>query len=263
MKKQLKLLPLILPLILFLMIPGVSFSRSTTGYIVELIIFEDLRGRYAHSEDWGFNDKLLHSLKPIKSRSRHRDPQYAKLSWSKGRLARKVRRIRNSPDYNVLLNKRWRQTGLARKKAITIPINTRPVNTRPVNTGTVQENSESTATADNSATSNTDSTTAILPVEPLSAESPQNDLSPYISGQVALIMSRYLHFNVDLHYYKAQQTASGEKKYVSYPVFSERRMKSKEVHYMDHPLVGVIVLATPYKIKQRTDDKKTTASTTH
>ena len=33
-------------------------------------------------------------------------------------------------------------------------------------------------------------------------------------------------------------------------------MKSKEIHYIDHPLIGVIVLATPYEINTGKSDKK-------
>ncbi|VAW63492.1 hypothetical protein MNBD_GAMMA11-1140 [hydrothermal vent metagenome] len=267
-----KLLTL-LPLVLLLAIPGVSFS-SATGYIVELIIYEDLQGRYAHSEDWRFNDKLLHAQKGLKGRPSRDDPQFAELDWRKGKLAKKLKRILKSSQYNVLVNKRWKQTGLGRNKIISIPINT-----GPASHGEPDESAEKEAPHLHGAVTVTDSSvnstqdTAALTSGEANSEHPGSDnmgsaldtpeMKPYVTGQVSLIMSRYLHFNVDLHYFKARQTETGGKKYVSYPVFSERRMKSKEVHYIDHPMVGVIVLATPYKIKQRTDEHKTTAYTTH
>ena len=36
--------------------------------------------------------------------------------------------------------------------------------------------------------------------------------------------------------------------YDSYKIVFERRMRSKEIHYIDHPLVGLVVLATPFKL---------------
>ena len=40
-----------------------------------------------------------------------------------------------------------------------------------------------------------------------------------------------------------------------------RRMRSREVHYIDHPLVGIIILATPFKISS--DKGKTGAPGTY
>ncbi|HED35821.1 MAG TPA: hypothetical protein ENJ08_16630 [Gammaproteobacteria bacterium] len=245
MNKLIKLLPLVL----LLALPGASYAKRT-GYIVELIIFEDTKGRYAHSEDWRFNDKLLHSQKSINGRSTDKDPQYSKLNWNKGKLASKLKHIIKSPNYNVLVNRRWKQTGLDRKKVISIPINTKPE--QAVDTGSDADskntNAETSAMGDAHSPANTD----------MAGLQNTGEMPTWISGQVTLIMSRYLHFNVDLHYFKPQTSENGDRKYVSYPVFSERRMKSKEVHYIDHPLVGVIVLATPYTIKQGNDNKKTT-----
>lgn len=249
MNKLMNKLIKLLPLMLLLAIPGTSYAKRT-GYIVELIIFEDTRGLYAHSEDWRFNDKLLHSQKSANAHSTNKDPQYARLDWNKGKLTSKLKHIINSPNYNVLVSRRWKQTGLDRKKAISIPLSTKPELTI-TDTGSEAETltTGETPFTDSSGTG----------PEQINMDNLQNtgEMTTWISGQVTLIMSRYLHFNVDLHYYKPQTSESGERKYVSYPVFSERRMKSKEVHYIDHPLVGVIVLATPYKIKQGDDDKKT------
>lgn len=234
--KLIKILPL---LILLLTIPGASYAKRT-GYIVELIIFEDTRGLYAHSEDWRFNDKLLHSQKSVKGRSTSKDPQYSRLNWGKGKLASKLKHIINSPNYNVLVNRRWKQTGLDRKKAISIPVNTKP------ELSLADTQSEALASDETPSSESLEAGSDQAHIDNL-----QNTgkMTSWISGRVTLIMSRYLHFNVDLHYFKPQISESGERKYVSYPVFSERRMKSREAHYIDHPLVGVIVLATPYKIK--------------
>jgi hypothetical protein len=79
-------------------------------------------------------------------------------------------------------------------------------------------------------------------------------------------MSRYLHIDAELQYYKARSrqflnytdhtSMDVTSPYESYPVKFERRMRSREVHYIDHPLVGMIVLATPFKIEPETTPGK-------
>ncbi|MDH3450858.1 MAG: peptidoglycan binding protein CsiV, partial [Gammaproteobacteria bacterium] len=34
----------------------------------------------------------------------------------------------------------------------------------------------------------------------------------------------------------------------SYPVRYHRRMRSSELHYIDHPLVGILILVTPVEV---------------
>jgi len=221
---------------LVISLPSLSYAKKT-GYIVELIIFEDVNGRYLNSEDWTFNDKLLHAKTLEATKTARKDPQYAELGWKSAKLAKSLERIKKSSQYNVLVNKRWKQTGLDRENVINIQIGTK-----------AQQKSE-TAEAINAPLVDGSAKAGTEPplLQPLVS-------APYISGQVTLIMSRYLHFNVNLHYFRPQISESGETEFVSYPVVSERRMRSKEIHYIDHPLVGVIVLATPYNIKSRDSD---------
>ena len=44
---------------------------------------------------------------------------------------------------------------------------------------------------------------------------------------------------------------------ITYVMNQKRRMKSKELHYLDHPLLGVLVEAIPYKPEdvEKLDDK--------
>jgi hypothetical protein len=37
------------------------------------------------------------------------------------------------------------------------------------------------------------------------------------------------------------------KLYKEYPIKSHRRMRSRELHYLDHPMVGILVMAMPVK----------------
>jgi hypothetical protein len=97
----------------------------------------------------------------------------------------------------------------------------------------------------------------------------------WLSGTLKLSVSRYLHMEADLHMKlrKTKQevieesppTESGgfgsffgiakeptpimiERPVLQdYRLFETRRMRSKEIHYFDHPLMGIVVKVTPYE----------------
>lgn len=59
-----------------------------------------------------------------------------------------------------------------------------------------------------------------------------------VTGRAALARGRYLHLTLDLTY----QPAGEETRYV---LKQTRRMRSTEIHYIDHPRFGVVALITP------------------
>ncbi|HYQ70490.1 MAG TPA: CsiV family protein [Gammaproteobacteria bacterium] len=72
-----------------------------------------------------------------------------------------------------------------------------------------------------------------------------------LDGSVTLVRERYLHLDVDLMLTTAGSGSPGQ--YVegqdSRPVYrlhEKRRMRSREVHYLDHPRFGIIAVVTPY-----------------
>ena len=91
-------------------------------------------------------------------------------------------------------------------------------------------------------------------------------------------MSRYLHVLSSLVLYKPQEVAASQMQteefgepqiehassmpieasieIVQYPLLFERRMRSKEIHYIDHPMGGMIVLAIPYKIEEEQEQEE-------
>lgn len=99
----------------------------------------------------------------------------------------------------------------------------------------------------------------------------------WLSGTLKLSVSRYLHFESDLHMKlrttrqevieESPPTESGgfgsffgmsreptpimiERPVLQdYRLYETRRMRSKEIHYLDHPLMGIVVKVTPYEIE--------------
>ncbi len=208
-------------------------NAEQTGYEVELIIYEDASKRYIDSEDWSYNDMLNQTNDAVfNAESVEPDTQFSDLVWEGAVLSNALQKIQDSPGLNVLLSKRWRQTGLDRDKAYPVEID---VSTPGIGGGAagMPENK------DNLQQSNTEAMIAGDFTQPITS----------INGYVRLVMSRYLHFEVNLNYTRTLQSNESEDLNNNvFPVVAERRMRSREIHYIDHPLVGIIVHATPYTI---------------
>ena len=222
------------------------------GYEVELIIFEDASGLYKNSENWKVEIesslKEAEAKKAIKksaSVSANKKLVLQPIDIEKYRLNKQAAKLRENSRYKVLYHKAWKQLGLNKELALPIMINTQ---------------NTSTATDENAT---------------IKSES-------FIEGDFMLIMSRYLHVisNLTLHKPRnplqkpinnidSDDDSENEKSaqaqdilfnnYDQFPLVFERRMRSKETHYIDHPLGGMIVLVTPYKIEDESEEAKPTS----
>lgn len=73
-----------------------------------------------------------------------------------------------------------------------------------------------------------------------------------LEGTINVVITRYIHFYTDL-VYRAERTnplflddsSQPQKVLVDYEIKSHRKMKSRELNYIDHPIVGILVEATP------------------
>ena len=190
---------------------SVSALAKDVGYDVEVIIFEDTTGRYLNSENWSVE------LPDINDKQTESDEPAAGKSGFFKFLDKKdyqlntiADKLVRNPDYRILSHMAWKQKGLDEPDAFYVDLK--------------QLDSTGNGTQ--------------------------------IEGRARLVMSRYLHFSVDMELLRPVSTqytndASGTNSpaYNRYPVHFERRMRSREIHYLDHPLCGAIVLATPFEIK--------------
>ncbi|HHJ15373.1 MAG TPA: hypothetical protein ENJ80_01610 [Gammaproteobacteria bacterium] len=72
----------------------------------------------------------------------------------------------------------------------------------------------------------------------------------YVDGTVRVAVERYLHLYLDLKLHIPINNEQLELMEYDIPEFrlaEHRRMRSKEIHYFDHPRFGVIALITPYE----------------
>ncbi|NNG13715.1 MAG: hypothetical protein HKM22_00985, partial [Gammaproteobacteria bacterium] len=85
----------------------------------------------------------------------------------------------------------------------------------------------------------------------------QTEITKRFDGTVTVSLSRYLHLKTDITYYNPEvylaeqiaQQAIDAPNIEHFKLVESRRMRSKEVHYIDHPYFGIIALITPYQRK--------------
>jgi len=85
-----------------------------------------------------------------------------------------------------------------------------------------------------------------------------------LSGTAAVTLKYYLHLDLNLNYNRLLNSKdkkqiraiyrSLDTDYLSFKISEVRRMRSKRVHYFDHPAFGVVALITP--VEDTTNTKK-------
>ncbi len=220
------------PLLLITCLLSSSLSaEETRWYKVELIAFAQNSENFRASEQWSVDHGLPseHRSEELRSVGSQRDDwpaPFARLSNEDLELRAEAQRIERDGALTLLLHQGWYQPGLPAEQA-------RGVRIRAV---------------DNELDGS---------YEPARLE-----------GVISVSLARYLHVNADLIYrerrrdYDGKQTAQrhtmadlfelGEDgpllmpldKWQVYRMQESRRMRSDELHYLDHPLFGLLVRIT-------------------
>lgn len=218
-------------LILTIIILGLNISHSLAKsnpdadrleYDVEIILFEDAHARYLNSQTWNTQPGLDHlqmNTEGNRAITNSNTAVYKNIKPSI--LSKPYYGLKVSSEYKVLFYGAWRQTGLEDSKAFEINIQD------------LKNNHKRT-----------------------SANS--------ISGSFKLVLARYLHIYSTLNYQRRSDLAdsmppnaesfaerggmnNASQRYFDgpYPLNNHRRMRSKELHYIDHPLVGMLIQINP------------------
>ena len=194
--------------------PAVASDRWFT---VEIIVFDDLRNERLHAEHWPedpaeppLDDAVeltrSHGTGPDDTARAYRLADPSELSLSAVR-----NRLRRSAHYRPFLHAGWRLRGLPRSVA-------RPAHVSP----SLDDSSAGAAGG-------------------VAGE------RPTVHGTVTVSLARYLQVDVDLLYSRPAggQAAAPNTAPTRFRLVSKRRMRSGELHYIDHPLFGVLILLTP------------------
>ena len=186
-------------------------------FTVEIIVFEDLRSDNLHAEHWPPDPgepslvnaiELTHLPEDAPDDGVH---AYRLMKFSNLTLGEVRNRLRRSAHYRPLVHAGWRLPGLPRSAA------------RPVHVGRSLDDGE------------------VRAAERVGAGRSS------VHGTVTVSLARFLQVDVDLLYHRpaSSEAAAPSSAPTRFRLVSERRMRSGELHYVDHPLFGVLVLLTP------------------
>ena len=145
------------------------------------------------------------------------------LSRDQYRLSKEIEKIEESPSRRVLLHTAWRQPGMSWEEALNVYL------TRKVPAGST---SGEQAGADQNA----------------EQQGEAGELEAYIK----VILSRYLHVDANVTFQTRPQTGrfdfyieESEEPVVYQLDQLRRRIRSTELHYLDHPVLGMLIIMHP------------------
>ncbi len=209
-------------------------AGAINDYQFDVIIFENLHAKQQYLADLEAHEFLREqdaNEAPPEQDGASFQLDNAVLNYQPldgGELDKAWKRLNTSSQYRVLARKTWRQSGLTGGGSVIIPLD-----------------EETGADPLQSA------------IQPATGES---HVHPYLTGWLSLTFSRYIHLNTDftLHH-SAQQTdvlaPYSEAERIS-KVRLERKMRSNEVQYIDHPLLGLLVSIKRLPQKQAASAEK-------
>ena len=185
-------------------------------FTAEIIVFEDLRSDNLHTEHWPPDPGEPSVANAIELTPLPGDAPddgvhaYRLMKSSNLTLGGVWSHLRRSAHYRPLVHAGWRLPGLSRSAA------------RPVHVGRSLGEGEARA------------------AEGVGAERSS------VHGTVTVSLARYLQVDVDLLYHRPARddVVAPNSVPTRFRLVSERRMRSGELHYIDHPLFGVLVLLT-------------------
>lgn len=230
-----------------------AFGQDVRYYDVEVVIFESLSPAERSSEQWPhesgvstpesfvelglpYPGKLPTKFNPANTFAPFKKQQY--------RLKNEVKLLKKSKKFRVLTHMGWRQPGMPADQALAVHVKrlipplprsderlgrtaTPPVNERPF----------------------------LEAGEDEVRRPPSNYL---LNGFIQLSLSRYLHIKADLAYSEEIPQSMWsplmepesveqlvEDRPLVYHLLQTRRMRSGELHYIDHPVLGLLVMVTP------------------
>ena len=242
--------------IIFILIAQNVFAEDMRYYDVEVVVIENLKSRThtEQSENWPVDVTLKQDEKtvqlgepvPAEWLPKGVDPKasYTLIDPADYKLTQDVEKITASKSLRVIFHTAWRQPGL--DKEIALPVHFKQ-EVQPVpETGTPKNNA--------------DATPAVNP------DMVEHKTTPSVlEGILRVTLARYLHFNGEMTlrdestYTDIQtntddnpfQTLSNDeaqnKEHVIYFNQERRRIRSNELHYLDHPVISMLLRITPYE----------------
>ena len=200
---------------------------ATTWYTVEVLAFQRLSADGLYGENWPDvpGDPAVNKSVRLtgageislddEAQGTSSSYAYQLLGSGSHRLTGVANRLRSSADYRPLLHIAWSQPGYSKSSARAVHVH------------------------------------SALPNRFRNAETASGgvDGKPELRGTIRVSRARYLHVDADLVHFR-RPPADSEVNATQFRMRQSRRLRSKEVHYIDHPLFGLIVLITPHEVEE-------------
>lgn len=237
-------------------------------YDVEVIVFKNIKVPRSHEYNLptpsaSQTKKTLDLSRPSSIKKAQR-LGFTPLKLDELRLQKIVDSIIRSSRYSLLIHTGWRQPGLEESKSI--PVWVKGGKVFDTRYSSIDQFTRSTDIENGTSATN--------------ARRPGLKGLYELEGQITISLSRYLHTNAELVLRKpadsnsiqqqsedtsADETADlmalQEQLLLNYGLKERRRMRSKRLHYLDHPEFGMIIQITPYEVPVKNVETSEPAST--
>ncbi len=208
-------------------------SAQAKDYAIEIILFAHKAGLHNTAEQFSVNQVIRAPGNGILLETVDEESLWRPLAEENFILRGVANRLKQSGKYRILKHLAWRQPII--DKANSVPILIRAgrdfSDLFPERAYRQIEFSDAMEQDEN---------------ENLSYEVRELD------GTLNIVIGRYIHLYTDLVYrlprsnpMELRDALNRDQILVDYTIKSHRRMRSKELHYIDHPLVGILIEATP------------------
>jgi len=219
---------------IFLLIIPYSIFASDKDYAIEVILFVNKDGLQQTAEQFSINHIIPAPTDGIQLDSVDNESAWQAIPEEDYILNNVAEKLTRSGRYRILKHIAWRQPVVERDDAVAIAVNAGRDFTSlfPERAYKQIEFSDTSTRADNET----------------------NHIVRELAGTITVVITRYIHVYSDLVYrlpranpLHMEDVLNRDQVLVDYAVNSHRRMRSRELHYIDHPLVGILVEATPIK----------------
>jgi hypothetical protein len=182
---------------------------------------------------------------------------YLQLREDQYQLNDKFEQLQEAKGYDPLIHIAWRQPGLGPDDAVAVHIH------GGVNgTAAAKEDDEGEGAATEAPPAEAVETPATEELADTGVEGPP---APFIDGTIKLIRKRFLHVEADFLYRAPYiddpaNRLTREQWPQAFRLTESRRMRSRELHYLDHPMFGILIIATPYEPPEPPAEEATTTA---
>lgn len=250
--------------ILFLLLANNSFADDMRYYDVEIVVIENLSEQARASEIWPLQVNMVQAEntvqlgEPVLSEWLPQDKEidlklsYKKLPSKNYHLTEEVEKISESKTHRVIFHTAWRQPGLDKNQALPIHF------IKEVAPLVIEE--EITETQFNNQIEQDREASLLAAKEPTPS---------ILEGILRVTLSRYLHLEAELTFKNKlpdviksdnpfsvldneQERTELEKQGVIHLKQKRRRIRSNELHYVDHPVLGILINITRYELPEET-----------